>query len=245
MIRYKITIEYNGSEFHGWQKQSGKKSVQETIQNAIKQFSNEIVTVYGAGRTDAGVHALGQVAHFDLKKSMKSSALQSALNHFLKQENVSILQAEEVNMDFHARFSAKQRSYFYDIINRKAQLTIKNGFAWHVPEQLNIDLMNRATQYLIGHHDFESFRSTECQAKSAEKSIDNIRIIRNNDTIRIYISARSFLHNQVRIIVGTLRRIGNGFWSPEKINEILLARTRIAAGQTAPPYGLFLYDVQY
>jgi tRNA pseudouridine38-40 synthase len=245
MQRYKIKIEYNGSDFHGWQEQNGLKSVQSTIQNAIFQFCNEKVFVYGAGRTDAGVHALEQVAHFDLQKKTDAKSVQNALNHFLKNENVCILVAEQVNNSFHARFSAKSRSYFYSIINRKSHLTINQDFAWHVPEHLNIDLMNEAAQYLIGYHDFESFRSTQCQAKSSFKSIDYIKVERLNEQIKIHITAKSFLHNQVRIIVGTLRRIGNGFWSPSKMNEILQARNRSAAGQTAPAKGLFLCEVTY
>lgn len=245
MQRYKITIEYDGSNFHGWQQQKGLISVQESIQEAIEMFSGEVVTVYGAGRTDAGVHALGQVAHFDLKKPKPSREVCSALNHFLRTKKIAVLEAVEVCHDFHARFSATSRSYIYKIINRRAHLTTQEGFAWHVPEKLDENLMNSAAQHLVGLHDLESFRSTQCQSKSSVKSIDVIRVERHGDGIEIFIEARSFLHNQVRIIVGTLRKIGNRAWDINKVNEILAARNRSAAGQTAPPCGLYLCDVKY
>jgi tRNA pseudouridine38-40 synthase len=245
MQRYKIVIEYDGSAFHGWQQQKGLISVQESIQDAIEMFSGEVVTVHGAGRTDAGVHAMGQVAHFDLNKIRSSREICSALNHFLKNKNIAILDATEVRQDFHARFSATSRSYIYKIINRRAHLTTQHGLAWHIPENLDINLMHVAAQHLVGLHDLESFRSTQCQSKSSVKSIDVIRVERHGDGIEVFIRARSFLHNQVRIIVGTLRKIGNTFWEPSKVQEILDARDRSAAGQTAPPCGLYLYGVEY
>jgi tRNA pseudouridine38-40 synthase len=245
MQRYKIKFEYDGSDFHGWQEQKGLVSVQETIQTAIENFSGEVVTVHGAGRTDAGVHALGQVAHFDLNNHKPSNEVCSALNHFLKNKKIAILEAVEVGQDFHARFSAKSRSYIYIIINRKAHLTTQQGLAWHIPEKLDENLMHAAAQHLTGLHDLASFRSSQCQAKSSVKSIDVIEVERYDERIEIFIKARSFLHNQVRIIVGTLRKIGNASWHPNKIQQILAARNRSAAGQTAPPYGLYLSGVEY
>ncbi len=239
MARYKIIIEYNGSDFHGWQEQKGLKSVQQTIQDAILKFSSELVMIYGAGRTDAGVHATGQVAHFDLQNPKDPNEVRRAINHFLKNENIAILKCEIVPQDFHARFSAISRSYVYKIINRRAHLTTQKGFVWHVIEPLDATLMNEAAQHLIGFHDFESFRSAHCQSQSSLKSIDSIRVERHGGNIEIFITARSFLHNQVRIIVGTLRKVGNGSWNPSKVIEILQAKDRSSAGQTAPPYGLY------
>jgi tRNA pseudouridine38-40 synthase len=240
MQRYKITVEYNGYDFHGWQEQKGLRSVQQTIQDAILQFSREAVTVYGAGRTDAGVHSTGQVAHFDLQNPKDPNEVCRAINHFLKNDNIAILRCETVPKDFHARFSATSRSYVYKIINRRAHLTTQKGFAWHVIEPLDTTIMNEAAQHLIGFHDFESFRSTQCQSRSSLKSIDIIRVEMHGGNIDIFISARSFLHNQVRIIVGTLRKVGNGSWNPYKVVDILKSKDRSAAGQTAPPYGLYL-----
>ena len=245
MQRYKIKVEYDGNGFHGWQEQKGLVSVQGAIQEAIEMFSGEVVTVHGAGRTDAGVHALGQVAHFDLNKPKPSNEVCSALNHFLKNKKIAILEAVEVGQEFHARFSAKSRSYIYKIINRRPHLTTHEGFAWHIPEKLDENLMHAAAQHLIGLHDLKSFRSSHCQAKSSVKSIDVIKVERYGEGIEIFIRARSFLHNQVRIIVGTLRRVGNTSWHPNKIQQILAARNRAAAGQTAPPFGLYLYEVGY
>jgi tRNA pseudouridine38-40 synthase len=245
MQRYKITIEYDGSDFHGWQEQKGLRSVQQTIQEAIFKFSGESVVLYGAGRTDAGVHAIGQVGHFDLQTFKDPNEVSRALNHFLKNEKIAILKTEEVTEDFHARFSAVSRSYVYKILNRRAHLTTQKGLAWHVMEPLDVTLMHEAAQHLIGFHDLTSFRSAQCQSTSALKSISSIAVERHGENIEVFITARSFLHNQVRIIVGTLRKVGNGFWHPSKIQEIIEARDRSAAGQTAPPYGLYLRNCLY
>ncbi len=245
MQRYKITIEYDGSDFHGWQEQKGLRSVQQTIQEAIFKFSGESVVLYGAGRTDAGVHAIGQVGHFDLQTYKDPNEVSRALNHFLKNEKIAILKTEEVTEDFHARFSAVSRSYIYKIINRRAHPTTQKELAWHVMEPLDVTLMNEAAQYLIGFHDLTSFRSAQCQSTSALKSIASIAVERHGENIEVFITARSFLHNQVRIIVGTLRKVGNGFLHPSKIHEIIEARDRSAAGQTAPPYGLYLRNCLY
>ena len=244
--RYKIELEYDGSDFSGWQQQDGVPSVQETVQNAIYAFTGEKVNIYGAGRTDAGVHALGQVAHFDLHKSFSADKVGNAMNHFLKRSNIGVLNVEVVDDSFHARFSAKSRSYIYRIINRRTPLTLERNRAWHVIQNLDVEKIQDAAQYLIGKHDFSSFRSTYCQSISPHKTLDVITVERHSmDLIEIYISARSFLHNQVRIIVGTLYKIGIGSWTSEKMLEILKARNRATAGQTAPPYGLYLYKIRY
>lgn len=245
MSRYKIEIEYDGGSFYGWQEQEELPTIQSSIQKAIQQFCGEVVVVHGAGRTDAGVHALKQVAHFDIDKVTTAKDVQSALNHFLQYSKIAILSAEEVENTFHARFSAKNRSYIYKIINRRQHLTHDKGFAWHVVEQLNIEAMNCGAKHLIGRHDFESFRSAQCQARSSLKSIDSLRVERHNNRVELFITARSFLHNQVRIIVGTLYKIGRGSWEPDKILEILALKSRSAAGRTAPAHGLYLSDVTY
>ena len=245
MTRYKLTVEYNGTAFHGWQEQNGLKSIQSTIQNAIMQFSGEKIIIYGAGRTDAGVHAIGQIAHFDLIKSMTAKSLLSALNHFLQHDMISITTLEEVDDNFHARFSAKSRSYIYKIFNRNAPLTIDKNYAWHIKENLDIQLMQEASDCLIGTHDFASFRSSRCQAQTSIKSINTIRFSHLDSRIEMFINAKSFLHNQVRIIIGTLRKIGNHTWHPSKVQEVLKAKNRCTAGQTAPPHGLYLHSVEY
>jgi tRNA pseudouridine38-40 synthase len=248
VLRYKIKLEYDGSNFAGWQQQKRAISIQEKIQDAIYKFSREKVQVYGAGRTDAGVHALGQVAHFDMSKYYASNKIIDAMNHFLKGDTIVVLEIELVNDSFHARFSAKSRSYIYRIINRRAALTIERNRAWHVIKNLDVEVMHVAAQQLVGNHDYSSFRSTCCQSLSSQKTIDIITVRKSpyiKDLIEINISARSFLHNQVRIIVGTLYKIGTGSWKIDKINKILAAKNRSAAGQTAPPYGLYLYEIRY
>jgi tRNA pseudouridine38-40 synthase len=245
MGRFKVVVEYDGNGYYGWQEQEELPTIQGVIQDAIAKFSNEKVTVHGAGRTDAGVHALAQVAHFDLERETTSEEVVSALNHFLQYSKVAILSAEEVDDSFNARFSAKDRSYVYTIINRRAHLTHSKGYAWHIVEELNVDLMNEGAKYLIGHHDFESFRAANCQAKSGRRSIDKLQIVRNGEKIEVSITAKSFLHNQVRIIVGTLRKVGNGSWLPNKVEEIISTRERRMAGPTAPACGLYLSNISY
>lgn len=243
--RYKILIEYDGTPFHGWQIQKGLLSIQGLLQEAIYKFSLERVTLYGAGRTDAGVHALGQVAHFDLHKNWLPDTISDALNHYLKPHPIIVLNTELVEQNFHARFSAISRSYIYRILNRRAPPSIDANRVWHIPEVIDINKIEAASQYLIGTHDFSSFRSKQCQAKSPLKSIEQIKITSQEDEIRIFLEARSFLHNQVRIIVGNLRKVGNGKWEADKINQILQARDRCFADATAPAQGLYLYRIRY
>ncbi len=245
MYRYKITIEYDGSNFSGWQKQKNNPSVQETISEAIYKFSAQKVEVCGAGRTDAGVHALGQVAHFDSLKDFSDYTVREALNFYLQNSGIAVLNVEKVPDTFNARFCAKKRSYLYRILNRRAPSPILEKRVWHVPLPLDVNQMSIAALKLIGKHDFSSFRAAECQAKSPIKTLDEINISVINQEINIYVSAKSFLHNQVRIITGTLVNVGLGKLSPEDITQILNAKNRTKAGPTAPPFGLYLYQIQY
>ncbi|MFN7038918.1 MAG: tRNA pseudouridine(38-40) synthase TruA [Alphaproteobacteria bacterium] len=244
MHRYKITIEYDGSNFAGWQKQINACSVQSNIEEAIYSFSKEQVTIYAAGRTDAGVHATGQVAHFELSRKWDTYIIERALNHFVK-PHISIIKCEEVDNDFHARFSAKERWYKYIIINRNAHLALMQNRAWHLRDELDIELMQKAANFLLGKHDFTSFRTIMCQAKSPIRTINEIKIERVDEYINIYLKAPSFLHHMVRNIVGTLKFVGNGKWTPEYVEHILKACDRSIAGPTAPACGLYLTNVIY
>jgi tRNA pseudouridine38-40 synthase len=243
--RYKIIIEYEGTDFVGWQRQDNGTSVQGLIEESIYNFSQEKVEVYGAGRTDAGVHALGQVAHFDLQKDIKTHKIRDAINHYLKPNLIAITQIEEVDSEFHARFSAKKRSYVYKILNRVPPAVLNKNKVWHVVKHLDIDNMQIAANHLVGKHDLTSFRSRHCQSSNPVKTIEEIRVVRDLDIVEIYISAPSFLHNQVRIIVGTLVKIGCGEWSLNKMEQAIKAKSRASAGPTAPPYGLYFLRVEY
>jgi tRNA pseudouridine38-40 synthase len=245
MARYKLTIEYDGGPFQGWQRQDNGPSVQGALETAISKFSGETVTVAGAGRTDSGVHALGQVAHFDLEKQFTADKVRDALNHHLRPDPVAVLEAEEVSEEFHARFSATQRHYMYRIICRRAPLVIDRGHAWLVVRDLDADAMHHAAQELVGHHDFTTFRASECQAKSPVKSLGKLRVRRAADEVVIEASARSFLHNQVRSIVGTLKLVGEGKWTRRDVERALKAADRKECGPVAPPDGLYLRRVDY
>ncbi len=245
MPRYKLTLEYDGRPFHGWQRQRNGPSVQAALEAAVRAFCGETVDITAAGRTDAGVHAVGQVAHLDLTREVSLEALRNALNHHLRPAPVVVLEATMVAAEFHARFSARARHYRYRIINRRAPLALDAGRAWFVPGPLDAEIMQEAAERLIGHHDFTSFRSTLCQANSAEKTLDQLMVRRQQDQIDIFASARSFLHHQVRNMVGTLKLIGEAKWSVDTIEQILAARSRSAAGPTAPAHGLYLIRVDY
>ncbi len=245
MKRYKITIEYNGQPFIGWQRQEVEPSVQGTIEAALFKMSGVQITLHGAGRTDAGVHATGQAAHFDIRQDFPMDEIMGAINHYVKPLPISILSVEGVDNEFHARFSAVSRAYIYKIINRKAPLALENGRAWHIKEELDVEAMQEAANYLIGKHDFSSFRSAQCQSKNPVKTIDAIELIRKGEGIEMHIKAPSFLHNQVRIIIGNLRKVGNGTFKPLQIKEILEAKDRTKAAETAPPDGLYLVEVKY
>ena len=245
-MRYKITIEYSGSNFIGWQRQKhSSNSIQEILEEAIFKFSRENVTTYVAGRTDAGVHALGQVAHFDLTADFDAYVVRNAINYHLIPHAIAVLNVEKTDDEFHARFSAKKRHYLYKIINRYSPLTIDYNRAWLVRNPLNVEKMIRAVEYIKGNHDFSSFRARHCQSKSPVKTMDDLKIIHSDQYIDIYFSAISFLHNQVRIIVGTLVECGKNNFPPEYIKDILEAKDRSYAGMTAPPYGLYFVKVDY
>ena len=245
MTRYKLTLEYDGRGFVGWQRQDNGLSVQAALETAVQRFCAEAVCVEAAGRTDSGVHALGQVAHVDLDKATDAETLRDALNFHLKPAAVAVLSAEAVAPDFHARFSATERRYRYRIVNRRARLTLDQGRAWFVPVPLDAGAMGDAAQALVGQHDFTSFRATECQAKSPVKTLAALEVSREGEEIRIEARARSFLHHQVRNMVGTLKLVGEGKWSRDDVARALAARDRKAAGPTAPADGLYLVAVRY
>jgi tRNA pseudouridine38-40 synthase len=243
--RYKLTIEYDGAPFAGWQIQAERPTVQGVLTAAIEALSGEKTLVQGAGRTDAGVHARGQVAHVDLKKDWNTDTVRDALNAHLRPHPVAVLAAERVADGFNARTSAVKRHYLYRIINRRADLTLDAGHAWRVPRSLDAAAMHAAAQRLIGKHDFTTFRSTECQAKSPVKTLDQLDVERHGDELRVTTSARSFLHSQVRSMVGSLVMAGEDKWSADDLTRILAARDRTACGQVAPPDGLYLMRVDY
>ena len=245
MPRYKILVEYDGAPFAGWQYQDNSPSVQRTIMEAIAAYTGEKVMVQGAGRTDAGVHALGQVAHFDLASERDSGTIRDALNAHLRPHPVAILSAERVAADFDARRSAVRRHYLYRIANRRSDLAIERGRAWRVPRRLDAEAMHNAAQRLVGKHDFTTFRSTECQAKSPEKTLDRLDVSRAGEEVHVTAVARSFLHNQVRSMVGSLVLVGDGRWSADDLARALTARDRTACGPVAPPEGLHLVRVDY
>jgi tRNA pseudouridine38-40 synthase len=245
MPRYRLTVEYDGSAFHGWQTQAGLPSVQDALERALHAVTGETGTVIGSGRTDTGVHALGQVAHLDTQRDWVPDRLASALNAHLRPQPVVVLQAARAASDFHARFDATRRYYRYRILNRRAPAALEALRTWHRPLPLTVDRMHAAAQILVGRHDFTSFRATECQAKSPIKTLDLIHVHRDGDIVAIDLAARSFLHHQVRNIVGTLVLIGQNLRSVDHMAAVLAARERAAAGQTAPPQGLFLVKVSY
>jgi tRNA pseudouridine38-40 synthase len=245
MPRYKLTIEYDGTPFVGWQVQDNGTSVQGVVADAVFAFTGERTAVSGAGRTDAGVHALGQVAHVDLGKDWEPDTVRDALNAHLRPRPVAVLTAERVADDFDARFSATRRHYLYRVVNRRADLALDQQRAWRVPRPLDVAAMHAAAQKLVGRHDFTTFRSTECQAKSPVKTLDRLDVARDGDDVRITAMARSFLHNQVRSMVGSLIHVGEGKWRGDDLAAALAARDRTACGQVAPPLGLYLVRVEY
>jgi tRNA pseudouridine38-40 synthase len=247
MPRYRLDIEYDGSAYAGWQWQASRPSVQEALERAFKNFCGEEVSLRGAGRTDAGVHATGQVAHVDLKREWPADKVRDAVNAHLQmaKETVAILHVASVSEDFDARFSAIGRHYLYRIVNRRAPLTLERKKAWWVPKRLDADVMHEAAQLLVGKHDFTTFRSTQCQALSPVKTLDRLEVTRLGNAIEVKASARSFLHNQVRSMVGSLKRIGEGGWTAADLKTALEARDRAACGQVAPPDGLYLVRVDY
>jgi tRNA pseudouridine38-40 synthase len=243
--RYRLTIEYDGRPFCGWQVQDNGHSVQGTLERAVLALCGEAVRVNGAGRTDAGVHALGQVAHIDLPKAYRTDRIRDALNNYLRPDPVAVLACAEVPEDFDARFSAVKRHYVYRIVNRRSDLALGAGRAWRVARPLDTDAMHVAAQRLIGKHDFTTFRDTECQARSPEKTLDTLDVRRDGEEVTVTTSARSFLHSQVRSMVGSLVWVGEGRWSADDLAAALAARNRAACGVVAPPDGLYLMRVDY
>jgi tRNA pseudouridine38-40 synthase len=245
MPRYRLTIEYDGAPFAGWQRQDSQPSVQGALEDAIEKLSQQRVTVTGAGRTDAGVHALGQVAHFDLDKAFAADKVRDALNHHLRPAPIVVLEAAVAADDFHARFSATGRHYLFRILNRRAPPALDAGKVWHVPVALDADAMHEAAQALVGSHDFTTFRAAECQAQSPVKTLDRIDVSRRGEEIHLTTNARSFLHHQVRSFVGSLKLVGEGKWRARDLKAALEARDRSACGPVSPPDGLYLVKVDY
>lgn len=245
MPRYKLTIEYDGTPYVGWQRQTNGRSVQQTLEEAVEKMSGEIVIIRGAGRTDAGVHATGQVAHIDLSRQWRTDVVRDAINAHLRPNPVSVLACEEVAEDFDARFSATQRKYLYVILNRRAPPAISRDRVWHMARPLNAEAMHDAAQILTGLHDFTTFRSTECQAKSPVRTLDTLTVCRVGERIEIRACALSFLHNQIRSIAGSLEHVGSGKWLKADLRAALEARDRKSCGVVAPPQGLYLKSVSY
>ena len=245
MFKYKLTIEYDGTNFVGWQRQDNGLSIQQSIEKAIQKLSNEQVTVFGAGRTDAGVHAKGQVAHFEISKEMTIDNIRDGINQYLRPMPIVILNTSKVSDNFHARFSAKQRIYQYSIINRRQPLTFQRHLSWVIYKKLDINKIIEAVPYFEGSHDFNAFRSVDCQSTSSIKTIDYCSVINDQESIIINVAAKSFLHSQVRIITGTLVNVGEGKIQPSEIKKIIEMKDRDKAGVTAPAHGLYLKKIIY
>lgn len=244
-FRYKLTIEYVGTGYCGWQRQQHAISIQETIENAIEAFSQVKTKLFVSGRTDAGVHAIAQIAHFDLPKKYELHNIQGALNYYLRDSNISIIKAEEVDQNFHARFSAKKRAYIYKICNRISPLALQKNRAWHIKKPLNYIDMQRSAKVFEGKHDFSSFRSLECQAKSAIRTIDECSVSVDGEFITVFVLGQSFLHNQIRIMVSALVEIGLNRWDIDKLQKVLDAKDRTVSSSTAPAHGLYFNYVLY
>jgi tRNA pseudouridine38-40 synthase len=245
MPRYRLLIEYDGRPYRGFQAQAALPSVQGAVETAVKAFCGDEVRVHAAGRTDTGVHALGQVIHVDLTKTWRPDVVRDALNAHLVKESVSILEAEIAREGWHARFSAKERRYLYRILNRRAPPALERGHAWHFRKPLDAEVMHEAAQALIGHHDFTTFRDVHCQAKSPMKTLDVARVWREGDHVLLVFEARSFLHRQVRSMTGSLAEVGVGRWTVDDFKAAFEARDRKACGAVAPPDGLYLTGVGY
>jgi tRNA pseudouridine38-40 synthase len=246
MPRYALKLEYDGAPFAGWQRQADQPSVQGAIEAAATRLIREQdILVQGAGRTDAGVHARGQVAHLDLRRVWDPFRLMEALNAHLRPAPVAVVAVALVDETFHARFSANMRRYLYRLTSRRAHLVLEAGRSWQVRHGLDVQAMQRGADYLVGHHDFTTFRSSICQAKSPVKTLDALEVRSVEEEIHLHVQARSFLHNQVRSFAGTLERVGAGAWPPSRVAEALAAKDRAACGPVAPPQGLYLIEVGY
>ncbi len=245
MPRYRLNLEYDGTPFVGWQRQDNGHSVQGALEAALTRFTREAPTVTGAGRTDAGVHATGQVAHIDLERDWDPFRLSEALNYHLRPDPVAVVAAERAPPGFHSRFSATGRAYRYRIDTRRAPKVLEPNRSWRIAQSLDVAAMQEAAAMLQGKHDFSAFRSASCQARSAHRTLDRLVVIGRDEDILIEAEARSFLHNQVRIMVGSLAQVGFGRWRPDRIAQALEIGKRAEAGQTAPPQGLYLTAVTY
>ena len=245
MFKYKLIIEYEGTSFVGWQRQNNGQSIQQSLEEAIQKLSNEKVSVFGAGRTDSGVHAKGQVAHFEISNDLAKDNIRDGINQHLRPLPIAILNVEKVESDFHARFSAKQRIYEYSIINRRPPLTFQRQLAWVIYKKLDIEKIKEAALFFKGKHDFNAFRSIDCQSSTSIKTIDYCTVISNQESIVIEVAAKSFLHSQVRIMVGTLVNVGEGKIQSFNLKKIIEMKDRDKAGVTAPSHGLYLKEVIY
>jgi len=245
MPRYALTIEYDGGPFVGWQRQANGVSAQQRLEEAALAINGTRAVIHGAGRTDAGVHALGQVAHVDLVREWRADRLRDALNAHLRPDPIAVLSARAVGGDFEARFSAIRRHYRFVIDNRRAPLALQAGRAWHVKRPLDAEAMRAAAQALVGRHDFTTFRASECQANSPLRTLEKLEVRREGELVLITTCARSFLHNQVRSMAGSLEHVGSGKWRVEELRAALEARDRARCGQVAPPQGLYLVAVDY
>ncbi|MDP9195948.1 MAG: tRNA pseudouridine(38-40) synthase TruA [Pseudomonadota bacterium] len=243
--RWKLVLEFDGTPFVGWQQQPEGLSVQQVLEQALYRFCGEKVEAVTAGRTDSGVHALGLVVHADIPRDASPETVLNALNFHMKPHPVSVLSAEPVGADFHARFSCRGRAYVYRILNRVPPPTLEWHRVWHVRRPLDAEAMHRAAQFLVGHHDFSTFRDARCQAKSPLRTLDRLDVVREGDVISVYTEARSFLHHQVRNMVGTLKLVGEGKWTPDQVREALELRDRRAGGPTAPAHGLYFFRAVY
>ena len=245
MTRFALTLEFDGGPYMGLQRQGHGPSVQESVERAVREITGETVTMHSAGRTDSGVHALGMVSHVDVEKDLTPFRLMEALNAVLRPEPIAVLSCEAKPDDWHARFSCIGRRYLYRIRNRRAPLTLEKGRAWHVTRPLDAEAMHRAAQALVGRHDFTTFRSAHCQAESPVKTLDRLDVRREGDAVLVEAEARSFLHHQVRSMVGTLALVGLGQWREEQVAEALEARDRAALGLNAPAEGLYFVEARY
>jgi tRNA pseudouridine38-40 synthase len=245
MPRYRLTIEYDGTGYVGWQRQENGPSIQQALEQAFLAFCGEETTLSAAGRTDSGVHALGQVAHVDLARDWPAATVRNAVNQHLRPQPIALVDVAAVPDAFHARFDAVERLYHYRIVTRSAPLALDQGRAWHLPRGLNAEAMHDAAQVLVGHHDFTTFRDTQCQAKSPVKTLDELSVRRDGDAVTVTARARSFLHRQVRSMVGSLSYVGDGKWTAGDLRAALEARDRAACGVIAPACGLYLVAVRY
>ena len=245
MTRWRLTIEYDGDPFMGWQRQDHGPSVQQTIEEAIHRMTGELATVHAAGRTDAGVHALAMSAHVEITKNLTEHRLREGLNALVRPQPVSVLAVEKVADDWHARFSCVGRRYLYRILNRRAPPALERGKVWHIAAPLDVAAMAEGAKHLIGRHDFTTFRSAQCQSDSPVKTLDRLDVTREGEEIHVRAAARSFLHHQVRSMVGCLALVGRGQWHPEDMLKALEARDRAALGLNAPPHGLYFVQAIY